>query len=129
MDLKVRPLDMKNDQRGWLVEVLRAEDTGQHPFGQIILTTAYPGQTKGNHYHLRKREWYCVLVGKAKLTVVDRRTKESTTLLMGEDNMVTVEIPKGSLHWITNVGETNMYLLSYTDEPFDPHDSDTFREQ
>ena len=81
--LNVKQLDVKKDNRGWLAEILRVEDSGPHQFGQIIITVAYPGQTKGNHYHMRKREWYCVIKGKAKLTVVDRTTRQSTELMMG----------------------------------------------
>jgi UDP-2-acetamido-2,6-beta-L-arabino-hexul-4-ose reductase len=129
MDLKVRRLDVKKDDRGWLAEILRAEDTKPHQFGQIIITVAHPGQTKGNHYHVRKREWYCVIRGKAMLTVVDRNARVSTELAMGENNMVTVEIPVGALHWIKNTGSDDMYLLAYSDEPFIPNDPDTFYEK
>ena len=129
MDLKIKRLDVKKDNRGWLTEVLRAEDTKSHQFGQIIVTVAHPGQTKGNHYHLRKREWYCVIRGRAKLTVVDRGTRQSTELMMGEDNLVTVEIPVGTLHWITNVGQDDMFLVAYTDETFNANDPDTFYEK
>ncbi|MDG7013004.1 MAG: WxcM-like domain-containing protein [Nitrososphaerota archaeon] len=122
-------MEVKQDSRGWLAEILRVEDTGAHQFGQIIVSTAYPGQTKGNHYHLRKREWYCVIKGKAKLTVVDRRTRESTELVMEDVHPVVVEIPVGTLHWISNIGASDMYLLTYTDESFDLNDPDTFYEK
>ncbi|MDG6962106.1 MAG: cupin domain-containing protein [Nitrososphaerota archaeon] len=128
MDLRVRKLNVKKDNRGWLAELLRSEDTGAHQFGQIIVTTARTGQTKGNHYHLRKREWYCIVKGKGKLSVMNRKTREIAELVMGEDNMVTVEIPIGTLHWITNTSEEEMVLIVYTDEPFKPEDPDTFFE-
>ena len=69
-----------------------------------------------------------MIKGKAKLTVVDRETRETAELAIGEDNMVTVEIPPGKLHWITNTGEEDMYLLGYTDEAFDSKDPDTYYE-
>ncbi len=128
MKLNVKKLEVHKDDRGWLAEILRPEDVGGSPFGQILVTTAHPGQIKGNHYHRRKREWYCVVAGRGKLTVTDRKTRETVELEMGERNMVSVEIPVGSLHAIMNIGSDEMYLLAYTDEPFNPSDPDTYYE-
>jgi UDP-2-acetamido-2,6-beta-L-arabino-hexul-4-ose reductase len=123
----VRKLDIKTDQRGWLAEILRRENLhpGREAFGQFFVTTAYPGISKGHHYHLRKHEWFCVIKGRALLALEDIDTKQRTEIVMGEDNMVTVELPLRSAHAIKNTGQEMMYLLAYTDEPFNPEDSDT----
>jgi len=128
MKLKIKKLIVKRDQRGWLTEILRPEDVDKTLFGQIMLTTAYPGKAKGNHYHERKREWYCVIAGKGLLKVIDRKTRQIEEIVMDAENPVLVEIPTGSLHTITNMGNCEMILLTYTDEPFDLHDPDTFYE-
>lgn len=128
MHLKVKKLDIKEDERGWLAEILRPEDIGDAHFGQILITTALPGKTKGNHLHKRKREWYCVLRGRGFLTVIDKDTGEKNSMEMGEHNMVLVEIPRGYLHLIENIGDTEMLLMAYTDEPYNPQDPDTFYE-
>lgn len=126
--LTVKRLEVKSDKRGWLAEILRPEDVDAGPFGQVLITTAHPGEEKGNHYHKRKREWWCVIAGRARLTVTDRQTRESQSIELGERNMVLVEIPKNTLHLIENIGTTDMYLLAYIDEPFDPQDPDTYYE-
>lgn len=128
MKLNIKKLDVKTDSRGWLAEIWRPEDVGGVPFGQLLVTTAHPGQTKGKHYHKRKREWYCVVAGRGKLTVTDRKTQETVEFEMGERNMVSVEIPVGSFHSITNIGHDKMYLLAYTDESFNPSDPDVYYE-
>jgi UDP-2-acetamido-2,6-beta-L-arabino-hexul-4-ose reductase len=129
MQVKIKKLEVKKDERGWLAEIIRAEDIGNHPsFGQILVTTANPGQTKGNHYHLRKREWYCVIKGKGQVTITDRATKEVFTHTMGDENFVLVEIPVGTLHAITNIGTEEMILVVYISEPFNLQDPDTFYE-
>ena len=122
----VKKLLVKKDDRGWLAEIVRPEDVGEEGFGQILVTTAGPGHTKGNHYHKRKTEWYCVLQGKGILTLIDNKTQEKKKLVMGERNMVLVKILPHHFHSIKNVGKSEMVLLVYVNEPFDPSDPDTF---
>jgi dTDP-4-dehydrorhamnose 3,5-epimerase-like enzyme len=125
--MEIKKLEIKTDQRGWLAEILRREDLhpGREAFGQFFVTTAHPGVSKGHHYHLRKHEWFCVIKGRALLVLEDIDTKQRTEIPMGEDSMVTVELPLRSAHAIKNTGDDMMYLLAYTDEPFDPQDQDT----
>ena len=124
--LRIKKLDIKKDSRGWLAELIKSADVDNQKFGQIGITVAYPGQTKGGHYHTRKREWYCVLRGSALLTLVNIKTNKKTEVKMGEKNMILIEIPINHFHFIKNVGKKDMYLLFYTNEVFDLKDSDTF---
>ena len=124
--IRTKKLKKLNDDRGWLAEILRADDIEENSFGQLIITTALPGKIKGNHYHLRKREWYCVIKGTALLTITDRKTGEQKTLEMSEKNLLLVEVPRGHLHNIKNIGKEMMYLIAYTNDPFDPSDEDTY---
>lgn len=125
--IEIRSLDVKRDDRGWLAEVLRA---GNGPSGaslrQLYITVGNPGKTKGKHYHTRKTEWFCVASGEAKLSLKDTRTGEEQSIWMGEQNMVTVQIPPHVAHAITNTGETPMYLIVVVNEEFNPQDPDTF---
>jgi UDP-2-acetamido-2,6-beta-L-arabino-hexul-4-ose reductase len=125
--MEVKKLEIKTDQRGWLAEILRRENLypGREAFGQFFVTTAHPGISKGHHYHLRKHEWFCVIKGRALLVLEDIDTKQRTQIPMGEDNMVTVELPLRSAHAIKNTGQEMMYLLAYVDEPFNQEDGDT----
>lgn len=123
----INQLDVKSDERGWLAEILRKENLhSKKDFGQILVTVANPGATKGKHFHKRKEEWYCVINGKGKLCLRDNASGEYQEILMGEGNMVTVKIPPHITHSIQNIGDEILYLLIYIDEPFDPQDPDTF---
>jgi UDP-2-acetamido-2,6-beta-L-arabino-hexul-4-ose reductase len=119
--------EIKTDQRGWLAEILRIEQLfdGRREFGQFIVTTAHPGVTKGHHYHLRKHEWFCVIKGRGLLVFEDIDTGRREEMEIGESNFATVEIPLRTAHAIKNIGQEMMYLLTYTDEPFDSKDPDT----
>jgi UDP-2-acetamido-2,6-beta-L-arabino-hexul-4-ose reductase len=94
-----------------------------------MVTTAHPGSVKGNHYHTRKYEWYCVLKGEARLALVDNLSGEREEILLGEQQLITVRIPPRVAHAIENVGSEMMYLLVYTDESYNEEDPDTFYER
>ena len=125
-ELLVRPLTRRTDDRGWLAEILRAGEGVAAPFGQIFVTVAKPGVTKGRHYHTRKIEWFCVIHGKGRLVLQDLATHERTEVEMGDENLVTVRIPPNVGHQITNTGAEPMVLLVYAEEVFNPGDPDTF---
>lgn len=128
MNFEAKNLTKRVDARGMLVEIIRPEDIGYKKFGQITLTTARPGHTKGNHFHARKTEWYCVIKGKGLLSLVDNNTNKRTEIMMSDKNMMIVKIPPNYFHFIKNIGRTEMYLLVYCDESFDTKDPDTFYE-
>lgn len=128
MIIHSKKLDVKKDPRGWLAEIVRPEDVDNKSFGQILVTTAKPGETKGNHYHKRKTEWYCVIRGNGRLTLIDNKNGETKSLSMGEDDMILVAIPPNYFHSIKNTGKKEMYLMVYVSEPFNPSDPDTYYE-
>lgn len=126
MRVSIKKLEIKEDKRGWLAEIVRPEDIGEKKFGLVLMTTVLPGQTKGNHYHKRKTEWYCVIKGDGLLTLTDQTTKEKKEMEIGEKNMVLVKIPSLTIHSIKNMGTEELYLLAYVDEVFNPSDPDTY---
>lgn len=130
--IKVKKLDIKEDSRGWFAEIVRQEDleNKEKGFGQMYITVAKPGQIKGKHYHTRKTEWFCVVKGLGLLILIDKTTNDRQEIKLGEDNMVAVQIPPGIWHAIANRDKnTDMYLLAYIDESFNPEDTDTFYEE
>jgi UDP-2-acetamido-2,6-beta-L-arabino-hexul-4-ose reductase len=52
------------DDRGQLFEILRLAGGGQ-----IFFSTTKPGVIRGNHFHTRKVEWFCVLRGEAAIRI------------------------------------------------------------
>ena len=124
-EIIVKQLNVKKDERGWLAEIVTKEDV-PNPFGLILVTTAYPGKTKGNHYHKRKSEWYCVVQGNGLLAITDLASKKKTEIRIGKNNMALVKIPPNYLHSITNIGQEEMILISYVDESFNEKDPDTY---
>ena len=113
-----------------MIEVLGGElPEGCREFGQLHVSVAYPGKVRGNHYHTRKVEWFCVPTGTGQLLLKDRETGESREIMMGVNDLKTIRIDPGTIHAIKNVGEGDMVLLVYANEKFDPEDPDTFYEK
>jgi len=125
MKVNIKKLIVKKDDRGWLAEIIRQEDVNSK-FGQILITTALPGKIKGNHYHKRKKEWYCVIKGKGLLRLKDLKTGKVKDLILDSDDLKLVEIPLNVVHAIRNVGSQELYLLAYVSESFDLQDPDTY---
>jgi dTDP-4-dehydrorhamnose 3,5-epimerase len=126
--ISIKKLEVKSDERGWLVELVRNEDLDKKEFGQIYVTTAFPGKVKANHYHTRKTEWFCVIKGKGMLFLKKLGENKVEKIIIGDDNLIVVKIPPKTVHAIKNIGEDVMYLISYVDEPHNPNDTDTIKE-
>ncbi len=115
------------DSRGCLVEVLRADEISRD-MKHFYFSTSRPGAIRGNHYHHRKTEWFCVVRGIGRLVLEHRDSGYREEITMAGDCPMTVEIPPGFVHAIQNVGDAEMLLLVVVDEVFDPEDPDTYYE-
>jgi len=49
--VRLKELKPIPDERGRVMEILRADDELFEKFGQVYMTTAYPGVVKAWHYH------------------------------------------------------------------------------
>ena len=49
--VKVKKLKVMPDDRGRLMEILRSDDEIFQKFGQVYMTTAFPGIVKAWHFH------------------------------------------------------------------------------
>ena len=50
-----KPLRVFPDERGRLMEILRDDDELFDRFGQVYMTTVYPGVVKAWHFHKKSR--------------------------------------------------------------------------
>jgi dTDP-4-dehydrorhamnose 3,5-epimerase len=57
----IRNLRIIPDERGWLMEILRCDDPQFRKFGQVYLSTAYPGVVKAWHYHKKQTDNFTCL--------------------------------------------------------------------
>ena len=111
------------DDRGSFTEIIRTNTSGQFSY-----STTKPGITRGNHYHTRKIERFCVINGKAKIELRKIGSNEVIEYLVSGDEPSFVDMPIWTTHNITNIGEGDLYTLFWIKEPFDADDPDTFFE-
>jgi UDP-2-acetamido-2,6-beta-L-arabino-hexul-4-ose reductase len=123
IDIKSNPMYINNhlDNRGNLFEIIKT-----HSQGQIFYSTTYPNMTRGNHYHTRKIERFCVVGGKAIIKLRKINTTEIYEFELNGDNPSFIDIPIFFVHNITNIGKNNLFTLFWTNEIFNPNDTDTF---
>lgn len=117
-------LEIHQDKRGKLIEVFKFPNCGQ-----VFFLTSRPGIMRGNHYHTRKIEKFCVIEGKAELNLKERNTDELKRILLSGDKPQVITISPGFTHNILNIGRTELKVLIWCNEIFNPNDPDTFPEE
>lgn len=112
------------DARGELFETVRVLGGT----GQTFVSTTRPGITRGEHYHLTKIERFFVVSGEAEIAL--RRVLDDDVInfrLSGREPAF-VDMPTLWTHNITNVGDTDLITLFWSDQLHDPNAPDTYWE-
>lgn len=120
------------DERGYLMEILRNDDEFFEKFGQVYLTTAYPGVVKGWHSHRLQTDYMTCVVGMIKLVLYDAREDSPTKnevqeFFIGERNAMLVSIPPGVLHGFKGIGEKMSIIINTISEVYNYIDPDEIR--
>ncbi len=88
------------DDRGRIMHIMKSQDANYTQFGEVYISTVYPGIVKGWHLHDKMILNYVVVKGMIKFAMYDAR-KESATfgkiqeVCLGEHNYVQVTVPPG----------------------------------
>ena len=112
------------DERGAFHEIVRT--TGGA--GQTSFSTTVPGVVRGQHFHRRKVERFCVVGGDAVIRLRRVLTDDVLEIPVSGDHPVAVDIPTLWAHSLVAVGDRPVQTLFWVDEPFDPTTPDTFQE-
>lgn len=112
------------DQRGSLVEVIKLAQGGQ-----VFFSTTKPGVVRGDHYHTRKIEWFCVLRGEALIRLRRVGTGEIKEFRVCGDQPQFISIPVFHTHNIENVGDEELLTMFWCNEIFDRNNPDTYFER
>ncbi|MCM2379522.1 UDP-2-acetamido-2,6-beta-L-arabino-hexul-4-ose reductase [Pseudomonas marginalis] len=118
------PVKKYEDPRGVFVEMLKTKDSGQFSY-----FTAYPGITRGGHYHHTKTEKFLVVKGNACFRFRNIVTNEYCEIFTEGAIPQIVETVPGWTHDITNVGVDEMVVMLWANEIFDRGRPDTFQSE
>ncbi|MCX6360301.1 MAG: NAD-dependent epimerase/dehydratase family protein [Armatimonadetes bacterium] len=113
-------LDQRSDHRGDLAEFMRGL-----VYGQVFVSRTKPGKVRGNHYHHTKCEKFFVLQGEAVIRFRHVLGDEVLDYPVRGEQFRVVDIPPGYTHSIVNAGDTDVVVLFWSTDPFDPANPDT----
>ena len=137
--VNVKKLKVIPDDRGRLMEIMRRDDKFFKKFGQVYMTTAFPGVVKAWHFHKLQYDNFTCVHGKMRLALYDSRKSSSTfgevnEFIISLEDPMLVTIPKNVYHGFKCVSDceavvinnpTNMYNYKKPDEyRLDAYDND-----
>ena len=128
----VKRLKVIADERGRLMEILRADDDMFQRFGQVYMTTAYPGVVKGWHYHKRQSDNMAVIQGMMKIVLYDGRNGSKTMgeineFFAGIHNPILIHIPPVIFHGFKCVSVEEAVVVNTPTEAYNYREPDEFR--
>lgn len=128
----VKHLKVIPDERGRLMEMVRADEEDFTKFGQVYMTTAYPGVVKGWHYHEKQYDNMVVVSGMMKIVLYDRRSGSRTQgeineFFAGRHNPLRITIPPGVCHGFKCIGAEEAIVVNTVSEPYRYDQPDEFR--
>ena len=128
----IKKLKVIADERGRLMEILRADDDMYRAFGQVYMTTAYPGVVKGWHYHKKQCDNMAVVRGMMKIVLYDSREGSKTfgevsEFFAGVHNPILVHIPPLVFHGFKCISEEEAIVVNTPTERYNYLEPDEFR--
>jgi len=103
------------DDRGYLIEIIRATDPHFTKFGQVYLVGNFTKRTvRAFHKHNELWDWFFVSHGAAKFVLVDDRKdsptyKEQNDFVVSSRNPSLIVVPPGVYHgWMSLEDDTQM---------------------
>lgn len=88
--VKTKTLKAIADERGFLMEILRSDDSIFEGFGQIYITGCKEGVAKAWHYHKEQADHFVCVLGKALIVLYDMREGSTS---FGEVQELILEAP------------------------------------
>jgi len=120
------------DERGRLMEMFRSDEEDFEKFGQVYLTTAWPGVVKAWHYHRKQTDNFVCVQGMMKVALYDARedspTKgETAEFFMGVWNPIRLRIPAGVYHGFKCISTGEAMIVNVSTEPYNHAEPDEYR--
>lgn len=144
--VKIKPIVLHYDARGFLHEILRSDEPFFKNFGQVYLTCCKYGIAKGWHHHKLQEDNFVAMHGKALIVLYDAREGSPTHDQVNEfvltappmekpdyekipecERPSVLKIPKGVVHGFTSLSEPETRILNVPDRPYNRKEPDEYR--
>lgn len=131
-DVQLVPLVAHVDDRGYLIEIVRAVDPYFNKFGQVYLVGDFvPGTIRAFHNHKLLWDYFFISHGSAKFVLVDDRQnsrtyREMNIFIISARNPGLLVVPPQVFHgWMALEGDTQM--ISTASEVYNREEPDEVR--
>ena len=130
--VKIKKLEPNADERGYLQEILRADDKLFEGFGQVYVSLNYPGVVRAWHYHKKQADFITVIKGMAKVVFYDPREDSPTKgevneFFAGEHNRILIRVPRYVMHGYKTIGAEPCLLINLPTHCYDRKEPDEYR--
>lgn len=128
----IKKLRVIPDERGRLMEILRSDDELFQKFGQVYMTTTYPGVVKAWHLHRQQTDNIACVQGMIKLALYDPRPESATLgevnqFYLGIHHPILVQIPPGVYHGWMCVSQEEAVVINIPTEAYNYDAPDEYR--
>lgn len=116
----IQELSQFHDQRGWLVEIFREDETVFRPAMSYVSVTK-PGIARGPHEHMEQSDYFCFL-GTFRLYLWDNRkdskTYQKKLVFDTRGRPFTAIVPPQVVHAYKNTGNEDGIVINLPDRLF-----------
>ena len=130
--VEIKQLARHADERGFLMELLRSDESIFTKFGQCYVSMNYPGVIRAWHWHKKQDDFFVVVKGMIKVGLYDLREGsptqgEAAEFYLGDNNSIMLKIPVGVVHGYKTVGTEPSLLINFPSEVYNPQEPDEYR--
>jgi dTDP-4-dehydrorhamnose 3,5-epimerase len=115
--VEIRELLIHEDQRGWLCEIMRDDESQLKPVMSYLSMTR-PGFIRGPHEHREQTDLFC-FIGRFRLYLWDNRKTSATfrqhKRIDTKDIPTIAVVPPGIVHAYKNIDSGNGLVLNLPD--------------
>lgn len=125
INYQIKKLKPHTDRRGWFVEVLKRNQINEE-VQQISVASLKPGAIRGNHYHLKRVEWFFVFGDKAQFYVENTKTHKKRSFKLSLKNPKVIVVFPNTAHAVKNLSKKTIYLLEAQNDIYNPKNPDKY---
>ncbi|KPK00944.1 MAG: dTDP-4-dehydrorhamnose 3,5-epimerase [Nitrospira bacterium SG8_35_4] len=115
--LLIKELSVYEDNRGWLAEIIRDDESAVKPVMSYLSVTR-PGLARGPHEHKEQTDYFC-FIGKFRIYVWDNREESSTfreQKIVETSGVPTIAVvPPGIVHAYRNIDGKDGLVINLPD--------------
>jgi dTDP-4-dehydrorhamnose 3,5-epimerase len=116
-----RPLKAFRDERGWLAELFRSDESIPAGFPEMgYVSVTHPGVARGPHEHVHQSDRFAFFHGLYRIWLWDARPHSNTRgsrqiLTAGAEAPLLLVIPPGVVHAYRNEGTDDAFVMNFPD--------------